>query len=181
MSTGGRWQSGRSRGRLLLGKKLVVLGAVVAVMASSVSIISPVLSSEDGKRVTLRLADRTSDDDRVTEEIDVDDNGFPTVGDYAVVTRDPMFNRALTERVGFARAQIMLVQVNKDGPVAFEDDYTFEFEDGFITAEGTDLLAKPTVTLAVTGGTGAYETARGTLTLDFSNENRTLFTFKLIL
>jgi hypothetical protein len=164
----------------LLGRKLAVLGAVLAVMGLSVSIISPALSSEDEERLTLRLADRTSDDQRFFEDIDVGKKGL-SVGDYTVVTGDPIYNRALTERVGVARGQLMAVEVNQGQPVAGEDDYTFELEDGFITAEGTDLLAKPTVTLAVTGGTGAYKTAHGTLTLDFSNEESTLFTFKLIL
>ncbi len=60
-----------------------------------------------------------------------------------------------------------------------ECDVTFKLRGGLITAEGTFEFDESS-TFAVTGGTGAYKTAHGTLTVSESDEGLD-FVFRLLL
>ena len=80
------------------------------------------------------------------------------------------------------RGSFIYLEVNEKGEVvATEDDLTIGLRNGTITAEGTDDFSKSVVTFAVTGGTGAYETAHGELDIDYTDPELPEFTFKLLL
>jgi hypothetical protein len=167
-----------------MAKRFTALGAVVAVMALVVSMVAPALSGGSGRRVVLRLAEVTADDEET--EIDVDDNGFPTVGDYFVLSGDPVFERDRETQVGVARGDCMFVEVVDETAATIECDITFDLKRGLITVEGPITFAEEDFEVvqevAVTGGTNAYKTAHGELAVDFSEEEEgLLFTFRLIL
>jgi hypothetical protein len=84
-------------------KRLGVLGAVIALVALSVSMVAPAGAGDDDRtnrndKVTLRLAEKLTDDEEFSSDVDVGDEGF-SVGDYFVLFDDPVFNRALTKQL----------------------------------------------------------------------------------
>jgi hypothetical protein len=166
-----------------MAKRLAVLAAAVGVVALVVSMVVPSVAGNGDdnrdKRVTLRLAEKTADDEQFFTFIDVGEEG-ESVGDYLVLKGDPIYNRARTEKVGVVRGDCLVVEEARS-----ECDVTFDLEGGLITAEGPiDFSEQADVVQlhAITGGTGAYKTAQGVLELDFSEEQKgILFTFKLIL
>ncbi len=151
----------------------------MAVLALSFSILSPALSGQRYRTVTLRFADKESDDSRNSVLIDVGKKGL-SAGDYAAVKGDVLYNRALTRRVGAIRGQQMLVRVT-DEAITAESDFTFQLPRGSITVEGTGTTAEPIETLAVTGGTGRFKAAHGHLRIDHSRAAGALYTFVLLL
>jgi allene oxide cyclase len=167
-----------------MAKRLTALGAAVAVLALVVSMVAPAASTERGKKVFLRLADLTEDDEQFQTEIDVDDNGFGTVGDYIVISGDPVYNPTRTTQVGVARGDCLFVESSATAQT-LECDVTFDLARGLITVEGPITFSEedfdPVQELAITGGTGAYRTARGELKIDLSDEEGFLFRFLLIL
>jgi hypothetical protein len=168
-----------------MAKRFTALGAVVAVMALVVSMVAPALSGGSVRRVVLRLAENAADDEEFTTDIDVDDNGFPTVGDYFVLGGEPIFERDRETQVGVARGDCIFVEVVDETAATIECDITFDLERGLITVEGPITFAEEDFEVvqevAVTGGTDAYKTAHGELAVDLSEEEGLLFTFRLIL
>ena len=169
-------------------KRLGVAGAVVAVLALVISMVAPATSDEKAKsdrRVVLRLAEVAADDEEFISEIDVDDNGFPTVGDYLVLSGDPVFKRDRKTQVGVIRGDCLFVEVVDQATVTLECDLTFDLRGGLITVEGPATFAEEDFQavqeVAVTGGTDAYKTAHGELAVNIAPEEGFLFTFRLIL
>jgi hypothetical protein len=168
-----------------MAKRFTALGAVVAVMALVVSMVAPALSGGGGRRVVLRFAEVAADDEEFETEIDVDDNGFPTVGDYLVIGREPVFERDRETQVGVLQGDCLFVEVVGEAAATLECDLTWDLERGLITVEGPITFAEEDFEVvqevAVTGGTDAFKTAHGELAVDFSEEEGLLFTFRLIL
>jgi hypothetical protein len=168
-----------------VAKRLAVLGAVVAVLALVVSPIAPASSDEKVKRAVLHLAENAADDEEFTTDIDVDDDGFPTVGDYFVLGGEPIFERDRETQVGVDRGDCIFVEVVDETAATIECDITFDLERGLITVEGPITFAEEDFEVAqevaVTGGTDAYKTAHGELAINLSEEEGLLFTFQLIL
>ena len=168
-------------------KRLGVAGAVVAMLALVISMVAPATSDEKAKndrRVVLRLAESAADDEEFISEIDVDDNGFPTVGDYIVLGGDPVFRRDRKTQVGVARGDCLFAEVVDQTTVTLECDITFDLRGGLITVEGPVTFAEDSQAVqevAVTGGTDAYKTAHGELAVNIAQEEGFLFTFRLIL
>jgi hypothetical protein len=165
-------------------KRLAVLAAALAVLGLVVSMIVPAVADNGGERVTLRLAEKAADDEQFDTEIDVGKKGF-SPGDYIVLGNEPVYNRALTKKVGTVSGDVLFVSVSEqDQSAVIEVDISFNLKGGLITVEGPidfSQDADPIQTLAVTGGTGAYKTAHGELHIDISGEEGFLFTFKLFL
>ncbi len=165
-------------------KRLGVFGAGVAVLALVVSMVAPATSDEKAKRhrhVVLRLAEVAADDEQFITELDVDGNGFPTVGDLLVFGGDPVYKRDRVTQVGVLRGDCLFVEVVDETTVTLECDGSFDLRRGLITVEGPVTFGEEPSELAVTGGTDAYKTAHGELEIDFSQEEGALFTFRLIL
>jgi hypothetical protein len=171
-----------------MAKRLGVVGALVAVMALVVSMVAPATSDEKdrkSRRVVLRLAEVVADDEEFTSEIDVDDNGFPTVGDYLVFSGEPVYKRDRKTQVGVIRGDCLFAEVVDETTVTLECDITFDLRRGLITVEGPITFSEEDFEavqeVAVTGGTDAYKTAHGELRVNFAQEEGARFTFVLIL
>jgi hypothetical protein len=161
-------------------KRLGVLGAVIAVVAVLVSMVAPAGAGDgnNGKdKVTLRLAEKLTDDEQFITDVDVGEDGF-SVGDSLILFDDPVFNRALTKQVGTFEGDCVVVDV--DGPT-FECDLTAFLPGGLLTVEGPFDFSAGEAEWAVTGGTDKYKTAHGELHLDFSDGETNFLTFKLVL
>jgi hypothetical protein len=163
-------------------KRVAVLAAAVALLAPAATMVAPAVAGSDedngDDKIVLRLAEKLTDDERFSSDIDVGEQGF-SVGDYFVLFKDPFFNRALTRQLGTVEGDCVVVDL--DGPT-FECDLTVLFNDGpSLTIEGPLDFAAGEADWAVTGGTGRYKTARGELHLDFSSGVTNLLTFTLFL
>ena len=151
-------------------QKIGALAAAIALLGLTIAIISPASSDTRYQHRTLHFAEKFSDDQ--DEYIDVGQSG-ESVGDYFVLNRDPLFNASRTQRAGEVRGHCMFVREMA------ECDVTFKLRGGLITAEGTFEFDESS-TFAVTGGTGAYKTAHGTLTVSEGEEGLD-FVFRLLL
>lgn len=100
-------------------------------------------------------------------------------GDYVVIT-GPLVRPATSQRVGSVNAVCTLMQVTDQFPS--QCVATASFRQGDITVQGMFLsvTGAPNV-LAVTGGTGAYKTAHGTVTATILEDGATDLVFRLIL
>ena len=94
-------------------------------------------------------------------------------GDEGVV-HSPLFNQA-GARVGTLDVQFQFTSLQ---PMAIQAAFTASLSKGQITAQGV-AGAGQTFTVAVTGGTGAYQNARGQVTVRFQ-ANQVLLTYHLI-
>jgi hypothetical protein len=161
-------------------KRVGILAASVAVLALSLSIVAPAMSNQRYQRVRFTVWDRSSDDERFNTEVNVGGRGF-TPGDYIVLQGDPVFNRSFTERRGSVRGDCLLIRAGQRS-ASFECDVTFSLGAGRITVEGplTFAGAVTNATFAVTGGTGRYRAAHGTLHARFTDQGA-VFSFDLLL
>jgi hypothetical protein len=87
-----------------------------------------------------------------------------TVGDYLIFNH-PVLDPAMTRELGDLRGQCVFVE-----DALCEGDVTFELASGLITVEGPFDLTRGTNVFAITGGTGAYATARGVLRVTSTDE-----------
>jgi hypothetical protein len=109
-----------------------------------------------------------------------------TLGDHFVVTED-LFRQG--EKVGEDHAVCTLTRLEpRSGTAergAVQCVATFVLPEGQITVQGVrtfalDAQAPPNFVLAVTGGTGAYKAARGTVHIVDLNETDSRLTLELI-
>jgi hypothetical protein len=163
-----------------LAKKLAAIGAVLAALALTLSMLAPALADNRGDKVTLHFAEKFADDDEFITEVDVPPSGF-SVGDYLVFEGEPIFNVARTRQVGEVTGDCLVVKL-ADTPedTTFECDLTYDLPKGLILTEGPFIFSRARQDWAVTGGTEAYRTAHGTLTLIFEDEGFR-FRFELFL
>lgn len=142
----------------------IVLGA--AVMASSVALAATGHgTSRHGRQAqTIRLTASTFD----SRDLDLGPTG-PTLGDYFVVTED-LFRHG--QKVGTDHGTCTITRIEpKNGTPergALTCAATFVLPQGQIAVYGTrtaELASQkpPNFVLAVTGGTGVYKRARGTV------------------
>jgi Dirigent-like protein len=150
---------------------VVTVGAMSFASASSPS--SSTTSSSTTK--TIHVIQPAS---AVFTNVDVDPTG-DSPGDYVVIT-SPLLSPATHKKVGSAAAVCTLVKVTPTFPS--QCVATGSFAAGDITIQGLfrSVTGKANV-LAVTGGTGAYRTARGTVTTTILNSGATDLVFRLIL
>ena len=111
----------------------------------------------------------------VVEHADTDAITNGTAGDDAgnVLTfANDVFDKADAKKVGTDQGYCIRIVVGK----TWECNWTTFLPDGQITVEGPFSDTGSTV-LAITGGTGAYRNARGSMDLIFHNEAGTAFDF----
>lgn len=113
---------------------------------------------------------------RVVEHADTDvttDNAPPgdSVGDILTFA-NALFDESNTRQVGTNQGFCVRVVVGQ----SYECMWTAFFEEGQLTVEGPFFDTKGS-TLAITGGTGDFEGARGQMELEFRNAQGTEFNF----
>jgi Dirigent-like protein len=133
-------------------------------IAAVVLVVSLVSVSVAGPNVT-----RLEVVEHATTDTVVDLNGDST-GDL-LTFHNELFDAANTEVVGSNQGECVRIEVG----VSWECRWVNFLEGGSITVEGPFFDAGPSA-LAITGGTGHYRAARGSMRL-VSNEVGTEFTF----
>ena len=134
---------------------LVATGLIVAVAAGGML----TAGAENGVKV-VRVVERATTD----ELIDVGEQGF-SVGDLLTFA-NPLYDERNEKRVGHDQGSCIVVDVQ---PVKFQCSWTAWFEGGSVVVEGPFFEDRET-TLAITGGTGSYSTADGTMRLGFRDD-----------
>ena len=86
-----------------------------------------------------------------------------STGDTLYV-RSPILDDEGGKRIGTAYSQFTVLKGHSFANAVFRGHGTFRLHDGQIVADGVFKIANATNTVAVLGGTGAYEGARGSLT-----------------
>lgn len=99
-------------GGLKVVRRLVVLGAAVAVLALTLSIVALAMSDQRYESVTLRLAEKSEDNARFNTYADVAKEGI-SVGDSFVLKGEPISNAARPRQVGVKRGQCLIVEVRR--------------------------------------------------------------------
>jgi hypothetical protein len=146
------------------GRARLIAAATVAAAAITVSIVSV---SVAGPNVT-----RFAVVERATTNtlVDLTTNGDST-GDLLTFSNE-LYNEANTSVVGSDQGECVRIEVG----VSWECRWTNILETGSITVEGPFYDAESSV-LAITGGTGEYRGARGSMKLVARNEAGTEFDF----
>lgn len=148
------------RGRL----SLLVTTAVASALVLVVSLVS---TSSAGPNVTrLALVEHATTD----TEVDLTANGDST-GDL-LTFHNELFDAANANVVGTDQGDCVRIEVG----MSWECRWINFLEDGSITVEGPFFDDGPSA-LAITGGTGAYRGARGSLRLAARNDAGTEFDF----
>jgi hypothetical protein len=86
-----------------------------------------------------------------------------STGDTLYV-RSPILDDASGKRIGTAYSQFTVLKGNSFANAVFRGHGAFVLHDGQIVADGVFRIANATNTVAVLGGTGAYASARGSMT-----------------
>lgn len=146
------------------GRASLIAAAVIAATAITVSIVS---ISTAGPRITRIFVIEHATTDTL---VDLTANGDST-GDLLTFHND-VYDETNTTVVGTSHGECVRIEVG----VSWECRWVTTLETGSITVEGPFLDAGPSV-LAVTGGTGAYREARGSMRLVAHNEAATEFEF----
>ena len=146
--------------------KLRISATAVSIAAVAL-IVSMVSVSAAGPGVTrIVLVERATTD----TVVDLTTNGDSS-GDL-LTFHNELFNETNTKVVGSDQGECVRIEVG----VSWECRWVNVLEGGSITVEGPFFDAGPSV-LAITGGTGAYRGARGSMRLVAANEAATEFDF----
>jgi len=140
-------------------KKLLGL-SVVGVLAGAVALVAPA-SSQTGGRTQIHVYELEKGHSKV---IDEGKKGL-TPGDL-IVENLPVFDAANNERIGNTATVITVIRGPKDNPFVWID-CEVGMKDGSLTFAGGerlgDIMEGNGATFSVTGGTGAYRDATGTV------------------
>jgi hypothetical protein len=148
-----------------VGKRLGIVGAVIAVMALVVGAVSPALGSSGqgsastssghaDKQKTIRVTAVFTEFD---PDIDVGAPGF-SLGDEVVFSGDLLRNG---ERVGRVGVVCTFVSTQNADRVEAQCPATAILPGGQITIQGVIVNRSLDFTLPITGGSGRYDRARG--------------------
>ncbi len=158
---------------------------VIAVLLGTVGLMSIAAASSSTSSTTSSTTSTTTKTIHVIEPksavftfVDVGAPG-PSVGDYIVIT-SPFLSPATHQKVGSEAVVCTAVKATPNPPLQCVG--TASFAGGDITLQGifVSVTGKANV-LAVTGGTGAYQTAAGTVTVTILANGATDLVFRLIL
>lgn len=142
-------------------RMLVIATTAVAALVTLVLVATAGASSGRHGYVTrVKLVEHAVSD----QNVDVGDPGFSN-GDLLTFA-NPIFDASNTTRVGRDQGSCIVVDAAK---VHFQCDWTTWFDGGSITVEGPFFGDRET-NLAITGGTGAFSTARGWMHLGFRDD-----------
>lgn len=147
------------------GKRATLVAA--AALAATAIAISLVSVSTAGPNVTRIHVIEHATTDTV---VDLTANGDSS-GDL-LTFHNEVFDESNESVVGSSHGECVRIEVG----VSWECRWVTTFDEGSITVEGPFLDASPSV-LAVTGGTGAYRGARGSMRLKVHDEAGTEFDF----
>lgn len=139
--------------------------ATIAALALVVSLVSVSVAGPNVTRIHV-VEHATTD-----TVIDTDGDGADSTGDL-LTFHNEVFDETNTDVVGTNQGDCIRIEAG----VSWECRWVTFLEGGSITVEGPFLDAGPS-TLAITGGTGAYRGARGTMRLLFHNDAGTEFDF----
>ena len=143
-----------------------VFAAAVTVSALAL-VVSMVSVSAAGPNVTRMVVVERATTDTV---VDLTTNGDST-GDL-LTFHNELFDESNDDAVGTNQGECVRIEVG----VSWECRWINFLEDGSITVEGPFFDAGPSA-LAITGGTGAYRGARGSMRLVARNDAGTEFDF----
>lgn len=144
--------------------KILLAASLVASTAIAVSIVS--ISSAGSRVARVHVIEHATTD----TVVDLTANGDST-GDL-LTFHNEVFDEGNEVVVGTSHGDCVRIEVG----VSWQCRWTTTFEDGSITVEGPFYDAAPSV-LAITGGTGAYRGARGSMRLKVHDEAGTEFDF----
>jgi hypothetical protein len=154
-----------------MGKRLVVVGAAIALTALAVGVVAPAFGSsgddDNGKRVIRVVSVNTEED-----FLDLGAQGF-SLGDEFVFTSSL---RKSGEEVGHTGVVCTTTSVEREEVQCVA---TASFSDGQITVQGLLAGEPETFVLPVTGGSGAYEGADGELQVREVSDTREILRFRL--
>ena len=160
-------------------RKLAVVASVIGLLGLTISMISPAPADSRYDEVTIRLAEKFSDD--AENFVDTGAAG-PSVGDYLVFGNDPLYNRARTNKRGWGSGDCVFVKF-KGATATAECDVSFYLDGGLLTFEGSFTGTEQSTdftSFAVTGGTDDYETAHGSAEIE-ADDVGLKFTIHLLL
>ena len=158
-------------------RRTVVVSAVVAAAAASVTVSAAQASQATGiaGSAGARAAARQI---TVVEHAQTDTTvDLPPKGDSAgdqLPFANPVFNKSDTRKVGRDNGNCVRTVVGK----AYECSWTTVLPNGALVVDGPFYDTGDSV-FAITGGTGAYSQARGTMHLHASGTNRFVFRFNV--
>ncbi len=160
-------------------KHVLVMAAMVTTAALAVSGIGAggAAASAPARGRTIRI------DAVATQEnfVDVDPAG-PSLGDVLIVHDD--WKNTDGQVVGYDGIVCTTTFIDTNGDTMFECLLTGHLDEGDLTAQGlfTEPATEPplaSAVLAVTGGTGRFGEAEGTVTVQEISEEETYLTFRL--
>lgn len=154
-----------------MGKRLGVLGAVIALVALTVGAISPALGSsgdDDDKKWTIRVVSITEE----FAELDLGAEG-ESLGDQFVFSSKLLKDGDV---VGHDGVVCTLVSVERQEGQCVATTW---FDDGQITVQGLINFTEDPPAVPITGGSGKYEGAEGELHIRPVSETKEVLTFHL--
>ena len=147
---------------------LLVIAMVVAASGAASGSGGHGRGHEQGKGKTIRVVERATTD----TSVDLGATG-DSIGDLLAFGNE-LFDRGNQRKVGTDQGSCVRTVPGK----AYECTWTNRLAKGQITVQGPFLDAGDSV-LAITGGTGAYRKARGTMDLHARSTTEFEFTFHL--
>jgi hypothetical protein len=154
-------------------RKVAAFGALTSVLAVAVMIATLLPASS---ATTIRVYEKH----RVGFEKDINVDGKGLAGDYFVDTH-PLYRAGTGKRVGRSTSQLTFVRVVHHNP-RLRAAGTFKIGRGTLEVAGSakaSQFEEGTARFAITGGTGVYDGAAGTM-LVRDTKHRTHFTFNVI-
>jgi hypothetical protein len=143
-----------------MGKRLVMLAMVVAVLAATSIGLAVAQASQASVHHPDGVIHVVAGPDPHVEFFDFNHDGLG-FGDR-LASRGPLLDQTQTKRVGTAYADCFIV--SRRLPLqggAFDCTYVLKFADGDITTQGIDPHGPSDVLFSVTGGNGVYRGATG--------------------
>jgi hypothetical protein len=152
-----------------VGKRLVVLGAAIALVALAVGAVSPALGSsgDDDEHWTIRVASVIEEE----EFLDLGAEG-PSLGDEFVFSSQLLKGG---EEVGHSGVVCTATSVERE---EFQCLATSWFENGQITAQGL-VSGEETFVVPITGGSGKYKGADGEVHVRSVSPTKEILTFRV--
>ena len=152
-------------------KRLVLLAAAVAAAIAAGVAVAPTGGAQTpGPRTLTFLDDTNHGTQAFVDSAPKSPVRNPQSGRFrlspgdTLYVRSPILDGEGGKRIGTAYSQFTVVKGNNFANAVFRGHGAFRLPDGQLLADGVFRIANATNTVAVLGGTGAYEGARGSLT-----------------